>query len=88
MDPKFNPHLESLLCRISEANDLGDDDRFAFYDRRKAWIVSPPNVLSVADKNINLHPVVNVTGIVISSNDKGGLYLPPDDRRHFVLVRM
>jgi hypothetical protein len=84
MDPKFNPHLESLLCRISEANDLGDDDRFAFYDRRKAWMVSPPNVLSVADKNIKLHPVVNVTGIVISSNDKGGLYLPPDDRRHFV----
>jgi hypothetical protein len=47
-------------------------------------MVSPPNVLSVADKNIKLHPVVNVTGIVISSNDKGGLYLPPDDRRHFV----
>jgi hypothetical protein len=31
-----------------------------------------------------LHPVVNVTGIVISGNDKGGFYLPPDDRRHFV----
>jgi hypothetical protein len=84
MDPKFNPFLESLICRINEASDLGDDDRFNFYNRRKTWMASPPNTLSVADKNVKSHPIENVTGIIISANEKGGLYLPAEDRRHYV----
>jgi hypothetical protein len=84
MDPKFNPFLESLICRINEASDLGDDDRFNVYNRRKTWMASPPATLSVADKNVKIHPVENVTGIIISANEKGGLYLPAEDRRHYV----
>ncbi len=84
MDPKFNPHLEALFCRISEANDLGDADRFTFYERRKSWTVTPPNTISVGDKNVKLHPVINVVGVVVSGNDKSGFHLPSDDRRDYV----
>jgi hypothetical protein len=84
MDEKFNPHLEALFCRISEANDLGDDNRFKFYERRKSWMVAPPAVLSVADKHVKAHPVINVVGIVVTGNSKAGLYLPAEDRRHDV----
>lgn len=84
MDPKFNPFLESLVCFINEASDLGDDDRFEFYNRRKTWLASPPDIISVADKNVKLHPIANFTAIVISANEKSGLYLPAEDRRHFV----
>ncbi len=84
MDEKFNPHLEALFCRISEANDLGDDDRFKFYERRKAWAVSPPNTITVTDKHVKAHPVVNVVAMVVSGNEKSGFYLPPDDRRNHV----
>jgi hypothetical protein len=85
MDPKFNPHLEAIFCRISEANDLGESDRFAFYERRKSWMVSPPRVIMVADKNVRIHPVVNVVKSVTFSNSKAGLYLPAEDRRNDVM---
>jgi hypothetical protein len=84
MDAKFNPHLEGLMCRISEAHDLGEEDRFAFYNRRKTWMVTPPNTLSVADKHVKAHPVVNVVLPIISSNDKFTLYIDKYDRRDFV----
>jgi hypothetical protein len=84
MDPKFNPHLESLVCRISEADELGDDDKFSFYRRRKTWAVAPPNTISVADKHVKAHPVVNVTLPVISLNEKSALYIDRYDRRDYV----
>lgn len=81
----FNPFLKSVVLRISEARDLGDKDRFAFYDHTKTWMAAPPDVLSVADKYVRAHPVFNCTGIIITTNHKtDGLYLPAEDRRHFV----
>jgi hypothetical protein len=42
-------------------------------------------VLRVDEKNLREHAVVNVTGIIITSNHKSdGIFLPADDRRHFV----
>ena len=85
LDPKFNPFLESVILRINEARDLGDKDRFAFYDHTKTWMASPPDVISVADKFIRAHPVFNLTGTIITTNHKtDGLYLPAEDRRHYV----
>jgi hypothetical protein len=85
LNPNYNAFLKSVILRISEARDLGDKDRFAFYDHTKTWMASPPDVLSVADKYIRAHPVFNCTGIVITTNHKtDGLYLPPEDRRHYV----
>lgn len=84
MDPKFNPFLQSIVCRINEANDLGDDDKFTFYNRRKTWMTTPPNTLTVTDKNVKAHPVVNVVGVIISTNDLSGLYMPPENRRDYV----
>ena len=85
MDPKFNPFLESVVLRINEARDLGEKDRFEFYDHTKTWMASPPETLWVADKNVKAHPVLNCTGIIISTNHKtDGLYLLAEDRRHFV----
>jgi hypothetical protein len=42
-------------------------------------------VLRVDEKNLREHAVVNVCGVVITSNHKtDGIYLSADDRRHFV----
>jgi hypothetical protein len=82
---RFNGFLKSVICRISEARDLGDVDRFAFYDHLKAYTAAPPDVLRVDEKNLREYYVRNVVGIIITTNYKtGGIYLPPDDRRHFV----
>jgi hypothetical protein len=85
LDEKFNPFLEAVVLRINEARDLGDKDRFKFYDHTKTWMASPPETLSVADKNVKAHPVLNCVGIIISTNHKtDGLHLIGEDRRHFV----
>ena len=82
---RFNGFLKSVILRISEARDLGDIDRFKFYDHMKAYTASPPDVLRVDEKYRNEHNILNCTGIIITSNYKtDGIYLPPDDRRHYV----
>lgn len=82
---RFNGWAKSVIVRVSEARDLGDVDRLAFYDHSKAYIAAPPDVIRVDEKNLREHYVVNVMGVIITTNHKtDGIYLPGDDRRHFV----
>jgi hypothetical protein len=48
---RFNGFLKSTILRVSEARDLGDIDRFQFYDHTKSYIAAPPDVLRVDEKN-------------------------------------
>jgi hypothetical protein len=83
---RFNSFLKSVILRISEARDVGDYDRYALYDHLKVYIAAPPDVLRVDEKHLREHSVPNVTGVIITANDKvNGIYLPADDRRHLVL---
>jgi hypothetical protein len=82
---RFNGFLRSVILRISEARDLGEIDRFGFYDHMKTYTAAPPDVLRCDEKNIREHSILNVTGVIHTTNYKtDGLYLPADDRRHFV----
>lgn len=82
---RFNGWAKCTVLRISEARDLGDVDRFAFYDHSKTFLAAPPDVIRVDEKNLREHYVANVCGVVITTNHKtDGLYLPADDRRHYV----
>lgn len=82
---RFNGWAKSVIVRVSEARDLGDVDRFGFYDHSKVYISSPPDVLRVDEKNLREHAVFNVVAVIITTNHKtDGIYLPPEDRRHFV----
>jgi hypothetical protein len=82
---RFNGFLRSVVLRISEVRDLGDYDRFALYDHMKALIATPPDVLRIDEKFRTEYVIPNLTGIIITTNHKtDGIYLPADDRRHFV----
>jgi hypothetical protein len=82
---RFNGFLKSVVLRVSEARDLGDVNRFQFYDHMKAYTAAPPDVLRVDEKNLREHSVFNVCGVIITTNHKAdGIYVPADDRRHFV----
>jgi hypothetical protein len=82
---RFNGFLKSVILRVNEARDLGDVDRFQFYDHLKACTAAPPDVLRVDEKHLREHAVFNCCGVIITSNHKAdGIYLPADDRRHFV----
>lgn len=82
---RFNGWAKSVLLRISEARDLGDVDRYAFYERSKTVIAAPPDTIRCDEKNLREHHVFNVCGVVFTTNNKtSGMYLPLDDRRHYV----
>jgi hypothetical protein len=82
---RFNGFLKSTILRVSEARDLGDSDRFKFYDHMKNYTAAPPDVLRVDEKNLREHSIFNCCGVIITTNYKAdGIYLPTDDRRHHV----
>jgi hypothetical protein len=84
LDP-FNGYMRSVVLRISEARDLGDINRFAFYEHFKTITVTPPEVIEVNEKFLREYNLFNVCGVVLTTNHKiGGIYLPPDDRRTYV----
>ena len=65
---RFNGFAKAVILRISEARDLGDVDRYAFYDRLKGYAAAPPDVLRVDEKNPARHVVWNVCGVVLTTN--------------------
>jgi len=82
---RFNGFLKSVILRVSEARDLGDVNRFAFYEHLKPFTAAPPDVLRVDEKHLREHSIFNVVGVILTTNYKtSGIYLPADDRRHFV----
>jgi len=82
---RFNGFVKSVMLRVSEARDLGDIDRYTFYEHMKAIVAAPPDVIRVDEKHLREYPVPNVCGVLITTNHKtNGLYLPEDDRRHYV----
>ncbi len=82
---RFNGFLKSVILRVNEARDLGETNRFSFYDHMKAYTAAPPDVLRVDEKNLREHSILNCCGVIITTNHKAdGIYLPADDRRHFV----
>jgi Bifunctional DNA primase/polymerase, N-terminal/Family of unknown function (DUF5906) len=83
---RFNGFLKCVVLRVSEAKDMGEVDRFKFYDHIKTYLASPPDVLRVDEKNLREHNVFNVCFAIMTTNHKtDGIYLPADDRRHYAL---
>jgi hypothetical protein len=82
---RFNGFVKSVILRVSEARDLGDVDRYSFYDHMKAYTAAPPDVLRVDEKHLREYSALNCVGVIITTNHKSdGIYLPADDRRHYV----
>ena len=84
---EFNAkHLQAVVLRISEARDLGDVNRYAFYEHMKAFTAAPPDVIPVNEKHVKEYNIFNCVGIIYTTNYKhGGIYLPGDDRRTYVV---
>jgi len=82
---RFNGFVKSTILRVSEARDLGEVNRYHLYEHLKAYTAAPPDVLLCDEKNTKAYNVLNCCGVALTSNHKaGGIYLPEDDRRHYV----
>jgi hypothetical protein len=84
----FNSFVMSVVLQIDEARDLGENtrvNRFTFYEHSKTYIAAPPRCLPFNEKFQRVTYVFNVIGVVYTTNHRfDGLYLPADDRRHYV----
>jgi hypothetical protein len=82
--------LQKVILRVNEARDTGDGkngkvSRYDFYEHTKTLMAAPPETLAVEEKYLKKYTILNVAGLIITTNNKtNGLYLPPDDRRHYV----
>jgi hypothetical protein len=82
---RFNGFLNSVILRINEVRDLGDINRYQFYEHTKAFTAAPPDALRVDEKHLQQHNIVNCVGLILTTNYRtNGIYLPAEDRRHYV----
>jgi hypothetical protein len=82
-----NGFLKTLIARLSEARDVGEPgatDLYRLNDHVKDMLATPPNTLLINQKYINEYYILNRVGMIITSNHRDALKLPPDDRRHYV----
>jgi hypothetical protein len=80
---RFNGFLKSVMLLVPELCDLGEINRYSFYEHMKPIIAAPPTTLRCDEKFMTEIAVINVTGVVFTSNQRIGIYLPAGDRRHF-----
>ena len=86
---RFNGFVRSVILRVSEARDLGDNERgtnrYMLYEHMKTYMAAPPETLLCDMKYAPSFNILNVCGVIITTNHKtNGIYLPADDRRHYV----
>jgi len=85
IDSAFNGYAKAVILRVSEGRDLGETDRFKFYDHLKTLITTPPDTIRVNEKHLREYYILNCIALIITTNYKtDGIYLPADDRRHLV----
>lgn len=80
----FNGYMRSLLLLINEARDLGETKRHEFYLHMKDVIATPPTTVLINEKHEKAIHAANVCLVIMTTNHRtDGIYLPPDDGRHF-----
>ena len=77
----FNEFARSVVLRISERKDLGDIDRFAFYEATKTLTAAPPDTLRVNPKYVSPYYVLNVTGASLGAISRRRAFAARTGRR-------
>jgi hypothetical protein len=82
-----NEFLKALIVRLCEVRDVGEPgaaDLYRLNDHMKDMLATPPDTIRINEKYINEYYILNRAGMIITSNYRDALKLPPDDRRHYV----
>jgi hypothetical protein len=85
IESQFNGEFKTVVLYISEVHDLGIRDRIKFYNVMKDKLAVPPTNIRINEKYRQPYYIPNLLFAVMTSNfQTGGIYLPPNDRRHYV----
>lgn len=78
--------LQTLMLTIDEVRPSKDEfHASSMYNILKPLIVAPPDTLPLNEKYARLRYVVNVLRVFITTNDWMAMYIPPEDRRTFIM---
>jgi hypothetical protein len=82
----FRPWLETLMLVVDEVRPSKDEfHASSMYNILKPMIVAPPDTLPLNDKHKKLRHIINVLRVFITTNDWMAMYIPPEDRRMFIM---
>jgi hypothetical protein len=86
---QYRPWLETLMLVVDEVRPTKDEfHASSMYNILKPMIAAPPDTLPLNDKYSKLRYVINVLRVFITTNDWMAMYIPPEDRRMFIMHSM
>ena len=82
----YKPWLETLMLVVDEVRPTKDEfHASSAYNILKPIIVAPPDTLPLNDKYAKLRHIINRVRVFITTNDWMSMYIPPEDRRMFIM---
>lgn len=82
----YKPWLETLMLVVDEVRPTKDEHHASTaYNILKPMIVAPPDTLPLNDKYAKLRHIINRLRVFITTNDWMSMYIPPEDRRMFIM---
>lgn len=82
----FKPYLQTVMLIVDEVRPSKDEfHASSMYNVLKPLIVTPPETLPLEDKYARVRYIVNVIRVFITTNDWMSMYIPPEDRRMFIM---
>lgn len=82
----YKPFLQTVMLVVDEVRPSKDEfHASSMYNVLKPLIVTPPDTLPLEDKYARVRYVVNVLRVFITTNDWMSMYIPPEDRRMFIM---
>lgn len=84
---QYNGYVRAVLLVINEVRPHDEDHKASnFYNILKPMLASPPDMLPMTIKYANTIYVRNLCHVVLTTNDPLTMYIPPEDRRLFVMT--
>lgn len=82
----YKPWVQTLMLVVDEVRPSKDEfHASSMYNILKPLIVTPPDTLPLNDKFQKMRYVINVMRVFITTNDWMAMYIPPEDRRMFIM---
>jgi hypothetical protein len=84
---QYNGYLKAVLLVINEVRPHDEDHKASnFYNMLKPILAAPPEMLPMTLKYANTIYIRNLCHVVLTTNDPLTMYIPPEDRRLFVMT--
>lgn len=84
---QYNHYVKSVMLVINEVRPHDEEHKASnFYNQLKPLLAAPPDMIPMEMKYANPIYVRNLCHVFLTTNDPLTMYIPPEDRRLFVMT--